>query len=327
MGNPYVPQENEVIMDNITGATATVAYLQEQLLTARVFVKDRTGTFSFGFNNSATSTFSIKDAISPGVNRLSGRLELADMDSAVTGEMVVVKNTDSTQLPVTSPTFQIELEVHFYSSSEVSGIARTPNYPTPLNKDWIQQHNIPAHAEGVESGNTNEGIFLTYDKTANGEYSLNYGYISEHTATNKLLGKQIEFATNGSLHYLYVSTEDLSIVGNAGRVYFFNHGTDINGKVLDYATGKNQYNKGVFNVSQAYYENDIVLHDQYFWQSKTNLPAGAWSPTLWTQLSSHIDYVGYTPNDLNLVVDNELIVDQATLMNFCHPFTTIRPSL
>ncbi|SVE01429.1 uncharacterized protein METZ01_LOCUS454283, partial [marine metagenome] len=54
LGNPYVPQENEVIMDNITGATATVAYLQEQLLTARVFVKDRTGTFSFGFNNSAT---------------------------------------------------------------------------------------------------------------------------------------------------------------------------------------------------------------------------------------------------------------------------------
>ena len=324
LGNPYVPQENEVIMDNITGATATVAYLQEQLLTARVFVKDRTGTFSFGFNNSATSTISIKDAISPGVNRLSGRLDHADMDSAVTGEMVVVKNTDSTQLPVTSPTFQIELEVHFYSSSEVSGIARTPNYPTPLNKDWIQQHNIPAHAEGVESGNTNEGIFLTYDKTANGEYSLNYGYISEHTATNKLLGKQIEFATNGSLHYLYVSTEDLSIVGNAGRVYFFNHGTDINGKVFDYATGKNQYYKGVFNVSQAYYENDIVLHDQYFWQSKTNLPAGAWSPTLWTQLSSHIDYVGYTPNDLNLVVDNELIVDQATLKNFSHPFTTNR---
>ena len=323
-GDPYVPAENQVIVDNTSGATATVVYVQEQLLTARLFVKDRSGTFNFGFNNSATSTISIKDAISAGVDRLSGRLDHADMDSATAGKMVVVKNTDSAQLPVTSPSFQIELEAHFYSSSEVSGVARTPNFPTPLNKDWIQQYNIPAHAEGTATGNTNEGIFLTYDKVANGEYSLNHGYISEHSSSNKFLGKQVGFATNSLLHRLYVSTDDLSTVGNAGRVYLFNHGTDSDGKVYDYATGKDKNYKGVFNVVQAYYENDIVLYDGYFWQSKTNLPAGAWNPLVWTQLSSHIDYIGYLPNDLSLVVNNETIVDQATLKNFGVPFTTNR---
>ena len=321
-GNPYIPQENQIIIDDTTGATAKVTYLQEQLLTCRVYVKDRTGTFSFGFNNSATSTISIKDAISPGVNRLSGRLDHADMDSSIAGKMVIVKNTDSTQLPVTSSTFQNELEVHFYSSSTVSGIARTPNYPSPLNKDWKQKYNVPAHTEGDASSYTNEGIFLTYDKTPNGEYSLNHGYISEHNDNNKYLGKKVEFATNNKLHYLYVSTQDANTVGEAGRVYFFNHGEDASGNTFDYAIGKDKNYKGVFSASTIYFENDIVLYQQSFYQSKTNLSAGAFVPGVWTQLSSHIDYVGYIPNDVGLVVDGEIIVDQATLKNFAKTFTS-----
>ena len=331
LGNPYIPQVGEIIIDDTTGATAEVTYLQEQLLTCRLYVKDRVGTFSFGFNNSASSTLSIKDAISSGVNRLSGRLDHADMDSSIAGKMVVIKNTDSSQLPVTSPAFQNELEVHFYSSSTVSGISRIPNYPTPLNKDWVQTFNIQAHTEGVASAYVNQGIILTYDKTANGEYSLNHGYVSEYAAEEdsntfgfKYFGKQLEFATNSKLHYLHVSSGveyDGSTVGTAGRVYFYNHGTDADGISYDYAVGKDKNYKGVFSDTVAYFENDIVLHQQYFYQSKTNLPAGAFDSSLWTQLSSHIDYVGYVPNDLGLTVDDETIVDHTTLTGFATPFT------
>ena len=321
-GNPYIPQEGQVIIDNITGATAEVTYLQEQLLTCRLYVKDRIGTFKFGVNNGETSTISIKDGISLGVNRLSGRLDHADMDSANAGKMVVVKNPDSSQLPVTSSTFQNDLEVHFYSSSTVSGIARTPNYPTPLNKDWVQKLNIPAHTDGEASAYTNEGIILTYDKTASGQYSLNYGYISEHNANNKYFGKQVEFATNDKLHYLYVSTEDVNTVENPGRVYFFNHGEDATGNTYDYATGKNKNYKGVYSDSIAYYENDIVLYQQKFYQSKTNLLPSTFSVTLWTELSNHIDYIGYIPNNTSLSVDGETVVDQTTLTDFGKHFTT-----
>ena len=321
-GNPYIPQEGQTIIDDTTGATAEVTYLQEQLLTCRLYVKNRVGTFSFGFNNSATSTISIKDAISPGVNRLSGRLDHADMDSSIAGKMVIVKNTDSTQLPVTASTFQNELEVHFYSSSTVSGISRTPNYPTPLNKDWKQKFNIPADTNGVASSYTKEGLILTYDKTASGKYSLNVGYVSEHNGDNKYFGKHVEFATNKDLHYLYVGTRDANVVDNAGRIYFFNHGTDAEGNTYDYAIGKDKNYKGVFDTFNSYFENDIVLHQQFFYQSKTNLPPGAFDPAVWTQLSSYIDYVGYIPNDTSLIVDGELVVNQVTLKNFGKSFTS-----
>jgi len=105
-GDPYIPQIGEIIVDDTTGATAEVVYKQEQLLTARIYVKNRVGTFSFGVNNGATSTISIKDRISAGVNRLSGRLDHADMDSATTGKMVVVKNDDSAFLLIGASTFQ-----------------------------------------------------------------------------------------------------------------------------------------------------------------------------------------------------------------------------
>ena len=321
-GNPYIPQEGQTIIDDTTGATAEVTYLQEQLLTCRLYVKNKVGTFSFGNNNSATSTISIKDAISPGVNRLSGRLDHADMDSSIAGKMVVIKNTDSSQLPVTSSTFQNDLEVHFYSSSTVSGVARTPNYPTPLNKDWKQKYNIPVHTNGTASTYTNEGVILTYEKTANGEYSLNYGYISEHNNNNKEFGTQVHWATNKELHTLYVGTKDINTVGNAGRIYFFNHGTAPDGSGCDYAYGKDKNYRGVFNISNSYYENDIVLYQQFFYQSKTNLTPNAFNSALWTQLSTNIDYVGYIPNDTSLVVDGVTVLDQTTLKNFGKTFTS-----
>jgi len=321
-GNAYIPLEGEIIVDDNTGATAEVVYIQEQLLTARLYVKNRVGTFSFGVNNGATSTISIKDRISAGVNRLSGRLDHADMDSATTGKMVVVKNDDSTQFPVTASTFQNELEVHFYSSSTVTGIARTPNYPHPLNKDWKQFYNIPTHSAGTPGAYTNEGMYCTYNRTRDGQYSFQYGYIVPDRGSNKYLGKQISFATKDKYHRLYISTNDINSIGNAGRVYFINHGTDADGNTFTFALGKDKNYKGTFSDSQIYYENDIVLYAGLFYQSRTNLSAGAWNSTLWTLLSSHIDYVGYIPNDTGLGVDSETVIDRTLLTNFAQPFTT-----
>ena len=321
-GDPYIPQIGEIIVDDTTGATAEVIYKQEQLLTARIYVKNRVGTFSFGVNNGATSTISIKDRISAGVNRLSGRLDHADMDSATTGKMVVVKNDDSAFLEIGPSTFQNELEVHFYSSSTVTGIARTPNYPVPLNKDWKQFYNIPTHASGTAGEYTNEGMYCTYNKTRTGDYSFQYGYIVPDRGTNKYLGKQMSFATNDEHHHLYISTNDINSPGNAGRVYFIDHGIDSTGNTFTFALAKNRNYKGPFSDSQTYYENDIVLYAGLFYQSKTNLSAGTFNSSVWTLLSSHIDYVGHIPNDTGLGVDSESVIDRTTLTNFAEPFTT-----
>jgi hypothetical protein len=321
-GVPYVPQIGEIIVDNTTGATAEVVYIQEQLLTARLYVKNRVGTFSFGVNNGATSTISIKDKISVGVNRLSGRLDHADMDSATTGKMVIVKNDDSAFLEIGPSTFQNELEVHFYSSSTVTGIARTPNYPVPLNKDWKQLYNIPTHTSGTAGSYTNEGMYCTYNKTRNGQYSFQHGYIVPDRGSNKYLGKQMSFASKDKFHHFYISTNDVNTVGNAGRVYFVNHGVDATGTTFTFSLGKNKNYKGPFSDSQIYYENDIVLHEGLFYQSKTNLSASVFDSTVWTLLSSHIDYVGHIPNDSGLGVDSETVIDRSTLTNFADTFAT-----
>ena len=171
--------------------------------------------------------------------------------------MVVVKNDDSAFLLIGASTFQNELEVHFYSSSTVTGIARTPNYPVPLNKDWKQFYNIPTHTDGTAGAYTNEGMYCTYNKTRNGEYSFQYGYIVPDRGTNKYLGKQITFATNDKHHHLYISTNDVNSPGNAGRVYFINHGVDSTGNAFTFALAKNKNYKGPFSNSQIYYENDI----------------------------------------------------------------------
>tara|TARA_B110000438_G_scaffold152328_1_gene146372 strand:- start:51303 stop:66020 length:14718 start_codon:yes stop_codon:yes gene_type:complete len=321
-GVPYVPQIGEIIVDNTTGATAEVVYIQEQLLTARLYVKNRVGTFSFGVNNGATSTISIKDKISVGVNRLSGRLDHADMDSATTGKMVIVKNDDSAFLLIGASTFQNELEVHFYSTSTVTGIARTPNYPVPLNKDWKQLYNIPTHTSGTAGSYTNEGMYCTYNKTRNGQYSFQHGYIVPDRGSNKYLGKQMSFASKDKFHHFYISTNDVNTVGNAGRVYFVNHGVDATGTTFTFSLGKNKNYKGPFSDSQIYYENDIVLHEGLFYQSKTNLSASVFDSTVWTLLSSHIDYVGHIPNDSGLGVDSETVIDRSTLTNFADTFAT-----
>ena len=108
-----------------------MAYLQEQLLDCRLYVKNRSGSFKFGNLHSDTSTIAIKDGVSAGVDRLSGRLDNANMSGSIAGKLVVVKNTDSTMLPVTAPTFRDELEIYVYNNRTVNGVARTPNTPNP----------------------------------------------------------------------------------------------------------------------------------------------------------------------------------------------------
>ena len=185
-GNPFIPQPGQMIIDQQTGATAQVMYVQEQLLDCRLYVKNRSGTFSFGNLHAATSTIAILNGVSPGIDRLSGRLDNANMSSNLTGKLVVVRFTDSTQLPVTTPAFRNEVEIHVYNDRTVNGIARTPNYPNPLNKDWKQVSALKTDSTGSASAFTNEGVYFVYEKMGTGLFSYQHGYTNPQRATNRL---------------------------------------------------------------------------------------------------------------------------------------------
>jgi len=322
-GDPYIPQIGDVIVDQLSNAEAEVIYLQEQLLDCRLYVKNRTGTFKFGHTNSDTSTIAIKNGVSAGIDRLSGRLDASDMSSATTGKLVVVRFTDSTMLPVTSPTFKNEIEINIHNNRTVSGIARTPNYPNPLNKDWQQVSAIKADADGSASAYTNEGAYFVYEKMGSGLFSFQFGYTNPQRESNRYLGTQIELhksSTLDSFYRLFVSAPGNASTSNSGRIHFINHGTDADGTVYEWARSKNINFKGAFDVTLTYYTNDIVLYLGAFYKAKTNLTPGAWDIAYWTALTSHIDYIGYIPNDSSLDVNDDSTFDKSALIQYAHPF-------
>ena len=322
-GNAFIPQPGDVVIDGTTGAEGTVAYLQEQLIDCRIYIKARSGTFKFGNQNADVSTILIKDGVSVGIHRLVGRLDHADLSSATVGKMVVVRFTDSTMLPVTTPTFRNEVEIKVFNNRTVSGVARTPNFPNPLNKDWKQVSAIEASSTGISSGLSNEGAYFVYERSGSGAYSFQHGYTNPQKDNDRFLGTQIELLKSNSttdFYRMYVSAPGNGTTSNSGRIHFVNHGTDTDGTVYEWARSKDLNFKGEFNVNLAYYTNDIVLYNGSFYQSKTNLVAGIWNQAYWTSLTSRIDYVGYVPNDTSLTVSDDSTFNQTELTNYAHPF-------
>tara|TARA_Y100001978_G_scaffold32145_1_gene27920 strand:- start:26069 stop:39172 length:13104 start_codon:yes stop_codon:yes gene_type:complete len=325
-GNPFIPQIGDIIIDQSTNATAEVVYLQEQLLDCRLYVKARNGSFKFGNQHSDTSTIAIKDGVSAGVDRLSGRLDNANMSGSIAGKLVVVRNTDSTMLPVTAPTFRDELEIYVFNNRTVNGVARTPNTPNPLNKDWKQVSALKLDTTGTPSAFTNEGAYFVYERMGTGLYSYQHGYTNPQRESNRFLGTIIKLtkSTQSELYRLFVSAPGNNTTSNSGRIHLVTHGTDTDGTTYEWARSKNYFFKGEFSDSQDYYTNDIVLYNGQFYQANTNLVAGAWNPTFWTVIDAFIDYIGYLPNDTNLVVSDDSTFDKANLTNYAHPFAVAK---
>ena len=64
-GNPFIPQVGDIIVDPNYGAEVHVAYLQEQLLDCRLYIKNKTGMFSSRNLNAQLAPVAIKNGVSP----------------------------------------------------------------------------------------------------------------------------------------------------------------------------------------------------------------------------------------------------------------------
>jgi len=319
---PYVPQEGETVIEESTGATAEVAFVQEALLGARIYVKNLSGTFSYGNNNNAVGYLSI--VTGQGFNRLSGRIDTTDLTTNYLGKYIVVRNNDSTLLPVTTPTFKNEIEIQFYKSRSVTGVPRPANIPNPLNRDWTQVNNLKLDADGNDSGYTKEGAYFVYTKTGGGEYKLRFGYSNLGRHDNAFLGNQISINKKGDLYRLFVAAPGDGTPSNPGRIHFVKKGVEDN-ITYDWDIAQDRKYKGVFDNTVAYYTDDIVVYDGSFYKSTTNQVAGNFLIANWDLLDTHIDYLGYVPNDTTTNVTGDgsfnTFDSTSTLINFAHPFT------
>lgn len=319
---PYVPVEGDIVTEPFTGAYAEVVYVQESLLGARVFVKNLTGTFSYGNLHGATGDLYISNWQGQGFNRLTGRMESTDLTTSYSGKYIIVRNNDSTLLQVQSPSFKNEIEFQFYKQQTILGASRPANIPSPLNKEYTQILNIPIDpADGIASSYSNEGAYFVYNKTGSGEYSLQRGYTNLLRGDNKNLGTQLEVTKHNNLYTLFVSAPGDGTGSNPGRIHFIKNGSDELGE-YEWQVTRDPLYKGVFSDASPYYTNDIVLYNNQFYQSITNQVASAFSAS-WKLLPLHTDFLGHVPNTSGYQPDGDSTFDNdgGTLYNFAHPFT------
>jgi len=322
---PFIPQVGETVIEDFTGATGEVAFVQDNLLGARVYIKNMTGTFSYGNNFNATGNLSIVTGL--GFNRLSGRIEATDLTTNYLGKMIVVRNNDSTLLQIASPSFRNEVEMQFYKNRTVTGVPRSANIPNPLNKDWTQLYNLPADSEGTASTFTNEGMYFVYNKTGSGEYKFNKGYVNLQRHNNAFLGNQIELCKKDTLYRLFVSSPGDATPTNAGRIHFVKKGFEGTTE-YEWDNGQDRNFRGAFDSNEPYYTDEIVIYNGSLFRSLTNQAAGAFANSNWSVLNTGVDYIGYIPNDLNITVTGDQIFNEfdssSSMVNFAHPFTTSR---
>ena len=321
---PYVPIVGDTVIEDATGANAEVAFVQKSLLGARIYVKNLAGPapFSYGNNHAAVGYLSI--VTGQGFNRLSGRIDTTDLTASYLGKYIVVRNNDSTLLPVTTPTFRNEVEVQFFKSRTVTGLPRPANIPNPLNKDWTLLSNLKLSADGNASSYTKEGAYFVYAKTGSNEYKLTFGYTNLGRHDNAFLGNQVSLNKKDSLYRLFISAPGDGTPLNPGRIHFVKKGIE-SGTEFNWSIAQDALFKGAYDSSVPYYTDDIVVYNGSLFKSVTNQVAGPFVSNNWTVLSSHIDYLGYIPNDTSFNVTGDATFNTfdstSTLYNFAHPFT------
>lgn len=319
-GNPYEPRVGDTVQDVTTGATAEVVYYQRNSLNATIFVKDISGNWSQGddYGNNAE----IRYLGTPGdpnpnyrVDQIMGQIQFRSLglDSAGIGKLLVLKGNQG-NIDVPAQDILVNNEYWFYREEDVLGVPRQPNIPGPDNNDWQRVYNVPAISTGTSSGFTNEGMYSVYAL----EGSVNYSLVSHYTVPEKrdnfYLGSKLKLTKFNDLYRLFVQAQgDLEISGDDedftswGRIYFVKQGTDEFNNTWSWEFAKDKNYAGQFNENKEYFENNIVFRNGELYLALTNIAPGPFNTVDWTLIedSQRTEYVGYIPNDTDLVLDED----------------------
>ena len=300
-GNPFLPVVGQQLIDSATSETAEIAWIERSFSTAKIYLKNKSGTWAFGsdFGENSNAQFIENDS----TLRTIGPINSCHLQNDVSGGLIIL-DTEET-IPVPTQTFLRDLEYFHYTGATIDGILETTEFPSALNLDWQRVYNIPVTAEGTESGYDNEGVFAVYQKQGSVYVLVNY-YTVPTSDNNRKLGTSAKFIqTSDDSYRLYVLAQGDGTELNQGRIYFFDKNSSE-----DWSIGVEPLYRGMHRVSATYFEGEYVRFGNEIYQANTNIVPGAFNLLEWTQVNSGVDLLGYLPNDTNFSITESTLEQQ-----------------
>ena len=340
-GEPFEPRIGDTVQDVTTGATAEVTFYQRDALNATIFVKNAVGDFSNGsqFGNNAEIKFiGVPTDTSPiyQVDRVMGEIQKKSLGLSAEGigKLIVIDSGENIDIPSVSR--QIDTEYWFYEENTVAGVPVSANLPSAGNNDWINVYSIPAVSGATASTFENQGMYSVFGTGNTNRFQFLRSYIVPEAHEDFYLGSEIKTAKQNDLYRLFVHAgqdytrlRDFRNIGKElddstfipGRTYFIKNGTDINGDVWDWELAKDKKFQGTFSPLVSYQTGDIVYLDRGIYKANTNLSPGIFNGANWTQQTQPLDYLGYVPNNTEILpifdsADPSTVLDQGGLFNF-----------
>lgn len=295
-GNPFIPNVGDTLTDTATNSTAEIAYIERAFATAKIYLKNRNGTWAVGsdFGVSSNATFVEIDPSFGPATRTMGPINSAHMENTISGPILIIDSGTNIPVVVGGANYLRDLEYWIYSSTIIQGITDTANPPSSINLDWTRVYNIPLLAEGYDSGVEEEGTYAIYQIKGVTYQLINY-YTVPNSATNRKLGTKLKFVQPTTDSYkLYIHAEGDGTEENQGRIYFVNKNS-----TEDWALSVQKNYRGNFRVSATYFENEYVRFGDTVYKANTNLIPGSFNVSQWTAQTGGLDLLGYVPNDTN----------------------------
>ena len=280
-GFAFQPQVGDVIEDvqyprdgqgglaltPISTSTAEVVFIKRNFNAVRVYLKVLTGDWLEQSNigryqirrkaNVALRGATDADRVVGTITDVNNSIVLGN---SIVGKLLVFEKDSNFNVVATSPKITDE-EYWFFDENTESGIARLPNPPFSLNKDYTQIYNIPATEFGTVETIENEGAVAIYRRVGDGTYRFQNVFVSEYRAANRHFGDQVAIVQTGNYYTLLIASNSVVLPGadsterriHPGSIEIFRHGT----KATD--SFKGDYKLTAFNIG------DIVIYkDDYY---------------------------------------------------------------
>ena len=336
-GVPLEPKVGITVQDVTNLGTAEVVFYQRfDTVSGRIYVKNVQGTWAAGaeFGENREIQFladgSGDSVYDPAAGfRVFGQIQSRSLGFAPDGigQMLVFKRIDPENLVLANPINLedkeqdriLDGEYWFYETGTVQGRPRPANIPSPENADWQEVFNVPAGLAGGASSLENEGYYTLLQRSGTSRWIRINDYIVPQRDNNQFLGSDVQFSGFNELTRLHVHASGNATQGNFGKIYTIKNGTE---DTQEYAwdLGKDKRYKGEFSQSRNYAEGDVVFKDGELLEAQTNIVAGVFESEEWQALTTPIDYTGFIPNDIGLVLDNTTVIDTQGLTEFARDF-------